>query len=319
MFGLSPRPVARRALLEDIDDSEKRSWLSHGIAALGVSLLGLAVAGSVVLTSSASSNEEDAGQGQEDAVTRVVSPGVNQPSAFDRRGDGTSRDASRADVSEGVKKRTESLQETGDSVAEAAENAALATRKKELQAEAKANAKASKAIEAEQERERKRKKEAAVEAGADPEAAEAVAGDTSGGAKPVSSYTIAARFGAVGSWSRYHTGIDFSAPIGTPIHAAAAGVVTHSGFGGEAGGWAGNYVTIQHADGTQSLYAHTGGGTVSTGQSVTAGQVVANVGMTGRTFGAHLHFEIYPAGVSPGDVYSAIDPAGWFGARGVGI
>lgn len=318
MFGLSPRPVARRALLEDIDDSEKRSWLSHGVAALGVSLLGLAVAGSVAITSSASSHEE-ASQAQEDAVTRVVSPGVNQPSAFDRRGDGTSRNTSRADVSDGAKKRTETLQETGETVAEAAESAALATRKKELQADAKANKKASAALAAEQEAEKKRKKEAAIEAGAEPDAAEAVAGDSAGGAKPVSSYTIAARFGAVGAWARYHTGYDFSAPVGTPIHAAAAGVVTHAGFGGEAGGWAGNYVTIQHADGTQSLYAHTGGATVSVGEAVTAGQVVAHIGLTGRTFGAHLHFEIYPAGVTPGDVYSAIDPAGWFAARGVGI
>lgn len=314
MFGLSPRPVARRALLEDIDDSEKRSWLSHGIAALGVSLLGLAVAGSVALTSSASSTEE-ASSGQDPAVTKVVSPGVNQPSAFDRRGDGTSRDSSRADVTEGVKQRTKSLQETDESVSRAAESAALESRKKQLQADATANAKASKAIEAKQ----AEKKQAAIEAGADPDAAEALAGDSSGGSKPLASYTIAARFGAMGPWSRYHTGMDFSAPIGTPIHAAAAGVVTHSGFGGEAGGWAGNYVTVQHADGTQSLYAHTGGGTVSVGQSVTAGQVIAHVGMTGRTFGAHLHFEIYPAGVTPGDIYSAIDPSGWFSARGVGI
>ena len=39
-------------------------------------------------------------------------------------------------------------------------------------------------------------------------------------------YRIAARFGQVGSWSRYHTGFDFSAPIGTPLRASAAGVVT---------------------------------------------------------------------------------------------
>ena len=72
---------------------------------------------------------------------------------------------------------------------------------------------------------------------------------------PLASYRIAARFGQVGIWSRYHTGFDFSAGIGTPIRAPSAGVVTNAGIG-PASGWAGNYVAIRYPDGTQTLMAH---------------------------------------------------------------
>jgi murein DD-endopeptidase MepM/ murein hydrolase activator NlpD len=58
-------------------------------------------------------------------------------------------------------------------------------------------------------------------------------------------YSIAARFRPGRAWSRYHTGFDFSAPVGTPLHAPAAGVVTNAGSG-PASGWAGNYVAIKY-------------------------------------------------------------------------
>ena len=129
-------------------------------------------------------------------------------------------------------------------------------------------------------------------------------------------YSIAARFGQVGSWSRYHTGFDFSGPVGTPLQAPASGVVTNAGSG-PASGWAGNYVAIRHPDGTSSLSAHMSTVSVSVGQTVAACQTVGAIGMTGRTFGPHVHFEIYPAGVTPGDVYKAVDPVSWLNAHGV--
>lgn len=133
---------------------------------------------------------------------------------------------------------------------------------------------------------------------------------------PLNSYNIAATFGQVGSWSRYHTGIDFSAPIGTPIFATGNGVITNAG-GGSASSWAGNYVTIKFSDGRQMLFAHMGSVSVSQGQQVSAGTLIGHVGMTGRTFGPHCHVELYPAGATPGDVYRAVDPMAWFSAHGL--
>ena len=129
-----------------------------------------------------------------------------------------------------------------------------------------------------------------------------------------SGYSIAARFGDTGIWSRYHTGFDFSAGVGTPIHAPTAGVVTNAGLG-PASGWAGNYVAIRYPDGTSTLMAHMSTVSVSVGQTVAACQVVGAVGLTGRTFGPHLHFEVYPPGVTPGDVYSAVSPVSWLNSR----
>ena len=84
-------------------------------------------------------------------------------------------------------------------------------------------------------------------------------------------------------------------------------MVTNAGIG-PASGWAGNYVAIKHADGTQTLLAHMSTVSVSVGQTVSACQVVGAIGMTGRTFGPHVHFEVYPAGITPGDVYKADQP-----------
>lgn len=136
-----------------------------------------------------------------------------------------------------------------------------------------------------------------------------------GAVVPVARYTISARFGQVGSWSRYHTGLDFAASIGTPVRAADGGVVTHAGYSTMAS-WAGRYVSIRHSDGTSTLYAHLSAATVQPGQTVEAGASIGAIGMTGRTFGPHLHFEAYPRDVEPGDVYRAVDPALWLSRRG---
>ena len=137
------------------------------------------------------------------------------------------------------------------------------------------------------------------------------------GCLPITSgYSIAARFGQVGMWARYHTGLDFSSRVGTLLHAPASGVVTNAGIG-PASGWAGNYVAIKYPDGTHTLMAHMSTISVSVGQTVSACQLVGAVGMTGRTFGPHVHFEVYPAGVTPGDIYSAVNPVPWLNAHGL--
>ncbi len=136
---------------------------------------------------------------------------------------------------------------------------------------------------------------------------------------PVNATRIAARFGATGSWARYHTGIDFSARSGTTVRTPRAGVVTYAGTGGRAGGWAGRYVAIRHSDGTSSLYAHLSGSSVSYGQRVSACAAIGRVGQTGRAFAPHLHFEIYPAGVTPGDVYRAVNPQPWLARLGLRV
>lgn len=100
-------------------------------------------------------------------------------------------------------------------------------------------------------------------------------------------------------WGRMHRGIDIAAPIGTPIYAAAAGVVTYSQW--NSGGF-GNLVEIRHADGTLTLYAHNHRNLVRVGQYVQQGEQIAEMGSTGRSTGPHVHFEIHPQG------RGAVDP-----------
>lgn len=122
--------------------------------------------------------------------------------------------------------------------------------------------------------------------------------------------TLGARWGATGSFSRYHTGLDFAARIGTPVLAAAAGVVQEP----RAGGWAGTHVVILHVDGSLTVSAHLSTASVRPGERVRAGQQIGAVGVSGRTFGPHLHFEHYPTGVL-GDPYQTDDPLAWLQTR----
>jgi murein DD-endopeptidase MepM/ murein hydrolase activator NlpD len=140
-------------------------------------------------------------------------------------------------------------------------------------------------------------------------------GGGGGGARsPVPGAIVGASFGATGAWSRYHTGLDFRAGFGTPIRAVTSGTVVYAG---NKGNWAGNHVAVRHSGGYTSMSSHMQSMSVSDGQSVRAGQIIGYVGSTGRSFGAHLHFEIYPPGVQPGDVYNAINPIPWLRARGI--
>ena len=134
------------------------------------------------------------------------------------------------------------------------------------------------------------------------------------GVSPVPGAVIGAHFGQYGLWSRYHTGLDFRAAYGTPIRAVKSGVVL---FAGNKGNWAGNHVAIRHGDGRTTMSSHMSSMAVGSGQTVQAGQVIGYVGQTGRAFGAHLHFELYPVGVRYGDVYKAINPQPWLAANGV--
>jgi murein DD-endopeptidase MepM/ murein hydrolase activator NlpD len=139
-------------------------------------------------------------------------------------------------------------------------------------------------------------------------------GGTGAAASPVPGAVIGAHFGEYGSWSRYHTGIDFRAGHGTPIRTVKSGVVLYAG---NSGNWAGNHIAIKHADGKTTMYSHMSSMAVRSGEGVQAGQIIGRVGQTGRAFGAHLHFELYPAGVKYGDVYKAINPQPWLKANGV--
>ncbi|MEK7844943.1 MAG: M23 family metallopeptidase [Pseudomonadota bacterium] len=86
----------------------------------------------------------------------------------------------------------------------------------------------------------------------------------------------------------FHEGVDFAAEVGTPIKAAAGGVVVYSGRHSEYG----NMIEIDHGDDLVSRYAHASKRLVALGQVVLQGQKIAEVGNTGRSTGPHLHFEI---------------------------
>lgn len=94
-------------------------------------------------------------------------------------------------------------------------------------------------------------------------------------------------------WGRMHKGIDIAAPIGTPIVAAAPGVVIKAGW--NSGGY-GRLVDIKHPDGTFTRYAHNNRILVHPGQQVEQGEPISEMGSSGRSTGPHLHFEVHPAG-----------------------
>ncbi|MDP2594191.1 MAG: M23 family metallopeptidase [bacterium] len=87
-------------------------------------------------------------------------------------------------------------------------------------------------------------------------------------------------------------GIDIGAARGTPVRAAAGGTVVVARSGGGWNGGYGNYAVVTHGNNTQTLYSHMTHAIVSSGQAVSAGQVIGYVGTTGLATGAHLHFEV---------------------------
>ncbi|HEX8408061.1 MAG TPA: M23 family metallopeptidase [Thermoanaerobaculia bacterium] len=109
----------------------------------------------------------------------------------------------------------------------------------------------------------------------------------------------------------FHKGLDLSAPTGTPIYAAADGVVTFAGrypISQSVAWWRfGNVVTIKHADRFITIYAHCDSVNVRSGQTVSQGDLIATVGNTGWSTNSHLHYEIRSDLESPG-TYVPIDP-----------
>lgn len=89
-------------------------------------------------------------------------------------------------------------------------------------------------------------------------------------------------------YKAFHEGLDFPASIGTPILAAADGIVTAT----ERGADYGNMVKISHGSGLETRYAHASKMLVKEGERVVKGQMIARVGNTGRSTGPHLHYEI---------------------------
>jgi murein DD-endopeptidase MepM/ murein hydrolase activator NlpD len=113
-----------------------------------------------------------------------------------------------------------------------------------------------------------------------------------------------------------HSGVDFAAPTGTPIYAAAGGVVESAERHPEYG----NLVKIDHGNGLSTWYAHTSKFVVKVGDIVRKGQQIALVGATGRATGPHLHFEVrvngtpqnplkYLASAKPGSPLASLAPA----------
>jgi murein DD-endopeptidase MepM/ murein hydrolase activator NlpD len=116
--------------------------------------------------------------------------------------------------------------------------------------------------------------------------------------KPVSDGFIGSGFGwrsdPFSGEMSHHSGIDFAAPSGTPIHAAAGGVVVVAEYHPV---W-GNIVEVDHGNSLLSRYAHASRLSVAPGDLVKRGQKLAEVGSTGRSTGSHLHFEVHHQGVA---------------------
>jgi murein DD-endopeptidase MepM/ murein hydrolase activator NlpD len=116
-------------------------------------------------------------------------------------------------------------------------------------------------------------------------------------------YHLTSRFGECsGLWSHCHTGLDFAAPSGAPIHAIANGTITEVGSAGAYG----NRTVQTLEDGTELWYCHQTSFAVTTGQKVVAGQVIGAVGSTGNTTGPHVHVEVRPGAGDPVDPYAAM-------------
>lgn len=111
---------------------------------------------------------------------------------------------------------------------------------------------------------------------------------------PVDGAKISSGFGMrnhpILGYTKMHKGIDFAVPTGTPIQAAGDGTIEMAGFNGAYG----NYVRIRHGNGYATAYAHMSriGMGIKAGKHISQGQIVGFVGSTGRSTGAHLHYEV---------------------------
>ncbi len=124
---------------------------------------------------------------------------------------------------------------------------------------------------------------------------------------PVHGATLTSNFGT--RWGAMHGGLDLAAPLGTPLFAAADGVVTDAGPASGFGIW----IKIRLSDGTVLVYGHMYNVNVHAGQTVKAGDLISWVGNNGYSTGPHVHFEVHsPAGAK-------VDPQAWLAERGVHV
>lgn len=121
----------------------------------------------------------------------------------------------------------------------------------------------------------------------------------SGGFRPVRG-PVTSRFGR--RWGEHHAGIDWAVPVGTPVRAWRDGIVRRAGWNSLAGR-TGIGMEIGHAGGFGSYYGHLSAALKSVGAKVRAGDIIARSGNTGRSTGAHLHFEI-----SRGGPHNVVNP-----------
>ncbi len=127
-------------------------------------------------------------------------------------------------------------------------------------------------------------------------------GGERGWTRPVGG-AVTSPFGPRPSLGGYHYGVDLRGEVGTQIRAARGGTVVtavgscHPTNSWTCGGGFGNYVVIAHADGFATVYAHQSSIAVGAGQQISEGQVIGAVGNSGRSYGPHLHFELYDNGV----------------------
>ena len=124
--------------------------------------------------------------------------------------------------------------------------------------------------------------------------------------RPLGRAPITSGFGA--RWGRLHAGVDFAAPVGSPVYAASGGTVVAAGPASGFGQW----VKLDHAGGTSTVYGHISRATVHVGEAVRAGQLIAYSGNEGRSTGPHLHFETRSAD-------RPVDPVTFYAAHGVAL
>lgn len=283
-----------------------------------------AFAGRTTITRSAARTELGKAVANENAVTRQTSlDGINEDinatatdlGASDRE-DQIEADLKRVRAEAGriaaEKKKAEAKLKA---VQAAQRRAAEAKKRGDMAAAAKAEAEA-KTASAEAAQAKKSTASAPAAEVSTNASSQAVSGGGGTTPLPKGRYSVGASWGQYGSWSRWHTGQDFPAAVGTPIYAVADGVASTSCGGCQ--GWAGDSaLVLHHGNGGSTLYAHMSRYTVQPGQVVKAGTVIGYVGMKGRTFGPHLHFEYYPAGATPGDVYRTSNPVTFLLTLGV--
>ena len=286
--GPASEPGKRRAARPVKPSRRPAPRVLFGAAALTVAAVGATVTASTQVPSVAETPVAVAQQGTQREIASLSS-------ALAERRQAVSRDAQRRDLAAEAAKRQAAAAEA------LAKKRAAALAAAEKAAAEKAAAEKAAARKAAQE------KAAAEKAAAERAAAERAANAWQ---LPVhaGAYQLTSRFGECSSlWSSCHTGLDFAAPTGTPIHAVARGTVTEAAYAGAYG----NRTIVTLSDGTELWYCHQNSFGVSTGQQVSSGDVIGYVGSTGNVTGPHVHLEVHPGGGA------AVDPYGALVAHGV--